>query len=147
MICSAQWLPSLTVTNDDAELEDVSDLGNDQVVPEHPDTPFLPLKATPNTDKNSGRDWRNLKETQRKTKNLENIIQMLSSPVKPSVIKTVVWKHFKMVDEILTYTKSSDIYESKMCQVLLNELSHLHKSSVKIQCFSWDATCVQAAIF
>ena len=52
------------VTNDDAELEDVSDLGNDKVVPEHPDTPFSPLKATPNPDKNSGRDWRILKETQ-----------------------------------------------------------------------------------
>ena len=52
------------VTNDDAELEDVSDLGNDKVVPGHPDTPFSPLKATPNPDKNSGRDWRILKETQ-----------------------------------------------------------------------------------
>ena len=52
------------VTNDDAELEDISDLGNDQVVSEHPDTPFLPLKATPNPDKNSGRDWHTLKETQ-----------------------------------------------------------------------------------
>ena len=52
------------VANDDAELEDVSDLGNDQVVPEHPDTPFSPLKATPNSDKNSGRDWHTLKETQ-----------------------------------------------------------------------------------
>ena len=44
------------VTNDDAELEDVPDLGNDQVVPEHPDTLFSPLKATPNPDENSGRD-------------------------------------------------------------------------------------------
>ena len=44
------------VTNDDAELEDVPDLGNDQVVPEHPDTPFSPLKATPTPDENSGRD-------------------------------------------------------------------------------------------
>ena len=60
-------------TNHDTELEDVSDLGNDQVVPEHPE-PFSPLKATPNPDKNSGRDWCTLKETQRKTKNLENII-------------------------------------------------------------------------
>ena len=123
-----QWLPSLIVTNDDAKLEDVSDLGNGQVVPEHPSTPFSPLKATPNPDKNSGRDWCTLNETQQKTKDLENIIQMLSSPVKRSVIKTVVGKHFKMVDEILTYAKSSDIYESKMCQALLNELSHLHKS-------------------
>ena len=49
------------VTDDDAELEDVSDPGNDQVVPEHPDTPFSPLKATPNSDKNSGRDWHTLK--------------------------------------------------------------------------------------
>ena len=54
--------------------------------------------------------------------------QTLSSPVKQSVIKTVVGKHNKTVDEILTYTKSSDIYEAKMCQALLNELSHLHKS-------------------
>ena len=30
------------VTNDDAELEDVSDLGNDQVVPQYPDTVFSP---------------------------------------------------------------------------------------------------------
>ena len=32
-----------------------------------------------------------------------------------------------MIDKILTYTESSDIYEAKMCQVLPNELSHLHK--------------------
>ena len=80
------------VTNDDIELEDVSDLGNDQVVPEHPDTLFSPLKATPNPDKNSVMDWCTLKETQQKIKNLENIIQMLSSTVKRSVIKTVVGK-------------------------------------------------------
>ena len=80
------------VTNDDTELEDVSDLGNDQVVPEHPDTLFSPLKATPNPAKNSVMDWCTLKETQQKIKNLENIIQMLSSTVKRSVIKTVVGK-------------------------------------------------------
>ena len=62
------------VTIDDTELEDVSDLGNDQVVPEHPDTLFSPLKATPNPDKNSVMDWHTLKETQQKIKNLENII-------------------------------------------------------------------------
>ena len=41
---------------------------------------------------------------------------------------TVVGKHNKTVNDILTYTKSSGIYEAKMCQALLNELSHLHKS-------------------
>ena len=116
------------ITNDDAELEDVSDLGNDQVVPQYPDTAFSPLKATPNPDKNSGRDCRTSKETQRKIKNLKNIIQTLSSPVKQSVIKTVAGKHQKTVDEILTYTKSSDIYKAKMCQELLNKISHLHTS-------------------
>ena len=89
---------------------------------------FSPLKDTPNPDKNSGRDWRTLKETQRKTKSLENIIQMLPSPVKRNTIKTVVGKHNKTVDEILKYTKSSGIYEAKMCQSLLNESSHLHNS-------------------
>ena len=44
------------------------------------------------------------------------------------MIKTVVGKHNKTVDEILKYTKSSDIYEAKMCQSLLNEFSHLHNS-------------------
>ena len=39
----------------------------------------------------------------------------------------MVGKHNKTVDEIFTYTKSSDIYEAKMCQALLNEPSHLHE--------------------
>ena len=42
----------------------------------------------------------------------------------------MVGKHNKTVDEVLTYTKSSDIYEAKMCQALLNEPSHLHKSKI-----------------
>ena len=119
--------------NSDAELKDVvSHQRNDQVVPEHEpehfDTPFSPLKATPILDKNTGRDWCTLKETQQRVENLESIIQTLSSPVKRHVIRTVVGKHNKTVNEISTYTKSSDIYEAKMCQALLKELSHLHKS-------------------
>ena len=116
--------------NSGAELEDVvSHQGNDQVVPEHVpehcETLFSPLKATPIPDKNTGRDWHTLKKAQRRVENLESIIQTLSSSIKKAVTRTVVGKHNKTVNEILTYTKSSDIYEAKVCQALLNELSYL----------------------
>lgn len=38
-------------------------------------------------------------------------------------------KHNKLLDEILAYANSSDIYETRMYEALLNEQAQLHKST------------------
>ena len=71
-----------------------------------------------------------MKHTQRKAEHLENIIQNLSSPVKKGVMKTVFGKEDRklIIDEVLAYTPNEDIYEARMCEVLLKELTELHQS-------------------
>ena len=43
------------------------------------------------------------KERQRKSKNLENIIKIISSPIKKGVLKNLIQENSRTVDEILTY--------------------------------------------
>ena len=68
------------------------------------------------------------KERQRKSRNLENIIKTISSPVKKGVIKNMMEENSKTVNEILTYTQCNNVYEARVCQALLTELKQLNQS-------------------
>ena len=71
--------------------------------------------------------WKTYKESQRKSANLENIIKLLSSPIKRDVFKKVINKNSKTVNEILAYTTWDTTYEAKVCQAFLTELKELNR--------------------
>ena len=66
------------------------------------------------------------KERQRKSKNLENIIKTISSPVKKGILKNLIQRNSRAVNE--TYTHNDSVCEARMCQALLNELKQLNQS-------------------
>ena len=67
----------------------------------------------------------NLLKRLKKSENLENLKQSLSSPIKSKVLSDIVKTNTKFNNEILTYTTSFDNFEGSVCQSTIEYLKKL----------------------
>ena len=71
---------------------------------------------------------RRYKEKRRKSENLENFIKTIFSSVKKHLFRNIMGKNSTTINEILTYTIATDLFEAKAFEALNNELKKIHKS-------------------
>ena len=75
-------------------------------------------------EKSSSSYWHDQKKVQHHSKNLESIIQKLSSPVKMAVFSKVIPKP---TVEILAHTTCDSVFEAQVCKALITRLKALNK--------------------
>ena len=77
-----------------------------------------------NVSVNASRNWKTYREAKEKTKNLESIIQLLSSPVKHTVKRNLA---NSILTEVLVNTDSENIHEATVVSSMITYLKELNE--------------------